>query len=109
IPEGGTRLAELETGYAHLIEPVQPSEVQQIEDSDNAYMDERLSSSLNYVGFNLNKEPFDNKLVRQAITMVINQDEMLEGIYEGFGLAATGPLPPGVFGHDENLESLPYV
>ncbi len=108
IPEGGTRLAELETGFAHLIEPVQPSEVAQVEASDNAYMDEKLSSSLNYVGFNLEKEPFNDKKVRQAITMLINQDEMLEGIYEGFGLAATGPLPPGVFGHDENLEPLPY-
>ena len=28
IPEGGTRVAELETGHAHIIEPVQPSEVE---------------------------------------------------------------------------------
>lgn len=108
IPDGGTRLAELETGYAHLIEPVQPSEVGQIEASDNAYMDDELSSSLNYVGFNLEKEPFNDPKVRQAITMLINKDEMLEGIYEGFGLVAKGPLAPGVFGYDENLEALSY-
>lgn len=108
IPEGGTRLAELETGFAHLIEPVQPSEVTQVESLDNAYFDEKLSSSLNYIGFNLEKEPFNKKEVRQAITMLINQDEILDGIYEGFGLAASGPLPPGVFGYDENLKPLPY-
>ncbi|AOV08468.1 glutathione ABC transporter substrate-binding protein [Sporosarcina ureilytica] len=108
IPEGGTRLAELETGYAHLIEPVQPSEVVLVEDSDNAFIDERLSSSLAYVGFNLEKEPFDNKLVRQAVTMLISQNDIIEGIYEGHGLAATGPLAPGVFGHAENLKPLPH-
>lgn len=86
IPEGGTRLAELETGYAHLIEPVQPSEVALIEDSDNAHVDERLSSSLAYVGFNLEKEPFNNKQVRQAVSMLISQDDILNGIYEGYGL-----------------------
>lgn len=108
IPEGGTRLAELETGYAHLIEPVQPSEAELVKNLDNAFFDEKLSSSLNYVGFNAEKAPFDNKLVRQAITMLINRDEILEGIYEGYGIAASGPLPPGVFGHDEKLEPLPY-
>ena len=108
IPEGGTRLAELETGYAHLIEPVQPSEVALIEDSDNAHVDERLSSSLAYVGFNLEKEPFNNKQVRQAVSMLISQDDILNGIYEGYGLAATGPLPPGVTGYSEKLEPLPY-
>lgn len=108
IPEGGTRLAELETGFAHLIEPVQPSEVGKVESLDNAHLDEKLSSSLNYIGFNLEKEPFDKKEVRQAITMLINREEILSGIYEGFGIAADGPLPPGVFGHDENLKPLPY-
>lgn len=108
IPEGGTRLAELERGFAHLIEPVQPSEAEQVRSLENAHFDEKLSSSLNYVGFNLEKEPFNKKEVRQAITMLINRDEILEGIYEGFGIAAKGPLPPGVFGHDKNLEPLPY-
>lgn len=108
IPEGGTRLAELETGYAHLIEPVQPSEVVLLEDSDDAYIDERLSSSLAYVGFNAEKAPFDNKKVRQAVSMLISQDDILNGIYEGHGLAATGPLPPGVTGFSEKLKPLPY-
>lgn len=108
IPEGGTRLAELETGYAHLIEPVQPSEVEQIEGSDVGYVDEKLSSTLAYVGFNLEKEPFDDKRVRQAVSMLVNTEDVLKGIYEGYGIEATGPLAPGVFGHDENLKPLSY-
>ncbi len=108
IPEGGTRLAELETGYAHLIEPVQPSEVAQIEDSDVGYVDEKLSSTLAYLGFNMEKEPFDDKRVRQAVSMLVNTEDVLKGIYEGYGIEATGPLAPGVFGHDENLKPLAY-
>ena len=86
IPEGGTRVAELKTGHAHIIEPVQPNEVQEINGSDNAKVDERISSSLNYLGFNIEKKPFDDVRVRQAITMLVNVDEVLEGVYEGFGL-----------------------
>lgn len=108
IPEGGTRLAELETGYAHLIEPVQPSEVAQIESSDIGVVDEKLSSTLAYVGFNLEKEPFNDKRVRQAVSMLVNTESILKGIYEGYGIEATGPLAPGVFGHDDSLKPLAY-
>lgn len=108
IPEGGTRLAELETGHAQLIEPVQPSEVPLVNDSGKAKVNEKISSSLSYVGFNLDKEPFNDVKVRQAISMLINQDDLLQGIYEGYGVAAVGPLAPGVFGYDDTMEPLAY-
>ncbi|MCZ2259007.1 glutathione ABC transporter substrate-binding protein [Sporosarcina sp. G11-34] len=108
IPEGGTRVAELKTGNAHIIEPVQPNEVQDINGSDNAHVDEKVSSSLNYLGFNIDKKPFDDVRVRQAITMLIDVDVVLEGVYEGFGLTANGPLAPGVFGYNEATTPLAY-
>jgi peptide/nickel transport system substrate-binding protein len=108
IPEGGTRLAELETGHAQIIEPVQPSEVQLIDGSEFGTVDNTTSSSLSYVSFNLEKAPFDNLKVRQAVSMLINQDDILNGIYEGYGVAAVGPLAPGVFGYDESMKPLSY-
>ena len=108
IPEGGTRLAELETGHAQIIEPVQPSEVSLIEGSDFGTVDNKVSSSLSYVAFNLEKEPFDNIKVRQAVSMLINQEDILDGIYEGHGVAAVGPLAPGVFGFNDAMKPLSY-
>ena len=108
IPEGGTRLAELETGHAQIIEPVQPSEVQLIDGSDYGLVDNKTGSSLSYVSFNVDKAPFDNVKVRQAISMLINQNDILEGIYEGHGVGAVGPLAPGVFGFDDSKKPLSY-
>lgn len=108
IPEGGTRLAELETGHAQIIEPVQPNEVPTINDSGKATVDVKTSSSLAYLGFNIDKEPFDNVKVRQAITMLINEQDINQGIYEGYGLPAVGPLAPNVFGYDESVKPLSY-
>lgn len=108
IPEGGTRLAELETGHAQIIEPVQPSEVSIVDDSGKAKIDETNSASLSYLGFNLDKEPFDDVRVRQAVSMLINLDDILNGIYEGHGVAATGPLAPSVFGYDDSIEPLSF-
>lgn len=108
IPEGGTRLAELETGHAQIIEPVQPNEVPTINDSGKAVVDVKTSSSLAYLGFNIDKEPFNNVKVRQAITMLINEQDINQGIYEGYGLPAVGPLAPNVFGYDESVKPLSY-
>lgn len=107
IPESGTRAAELETGYSHLIEPVQPNEVAGIEGTANS-VDVTVGSSLSYIGFNIEKKPFDDVRVRQAISMLVNQEEILEGIYDGFGIPAVGPLAPGVFGHNDTMKPLSY-
>lgn len=108
IPESGTRVAELETGYAHIIEPVQPTEVQQVNDSGKGKVDVKTSSSLSYIGFNVDQEPFNDIRVRQAISMLTNKDDILEGIYEGFGVDAIGPLAPGVFGYNEEKQPISY-
>ena len=108
IPESGTRVAELETGYAHIIEPMQPNEVGVVNDSGKAQVDVTNGLSLSYIGFNVEKEPFNEVKVRQAISMLVNKEEILEGIYDGFGIAAVGPLAPGVFGYNDSMSPLSY-
>ncbi|WP_342472673.1 glutathione ABC transporter substrate-binding protein [Metasolibacillus sp. FSL H7-0170] len=107
IPESATRVAELETGNAHIIEPIQPNEVALVESSPNS-VDVAPGSSLSYVGFNVEKEPFNDVRVRQAISMLVDQQMIIDGIYDGFGEAAIGPLAPNVFGYDSTLQPLTY-
>ena len=40
--------------------------------------------------------------------MLVNQEEILEGIYDGFGVKAIGPLAPGVFGYNKDTLPLSY-
>ncbi|SIT88962.1 glutathione ABC transporter substrate-binding protein [Edaphobacillus lindanitolerans] len=108
VPESATRAADLETGNAHIIDPVQPNEVDQINDSGSAKVNQELSRSLSYLGFNTQKAPFDDVRVRQAISMMVDNEEIVEGIYDGFGVPAKGPLSPGSFGYDENIKGLGY-
>lgn len=108
IPEDFTRIAELETGGADLIYPVSPADVGQIEGSDQTYVQQSKSSNLTYLGFNNEVEPFNKKEVRQAISMVINKENLIDGILDGIALPAKGPLAPTVFGYSENIDQLEY-
>lgn len=106
IPESATRNADLERGFVHVADPVQPIEVKEINDGDYGTVLQKPSSSLSYIGFNTEKAPFDDPKVRQAISMMVDKDEMIEGVYEGFGIPAIGPLAPGIFGYNEDMKPL---
>ncbi|GAB3055046.1 glutathione ABC transporter substrate-binding protein [Virgibacillus ainsalahensis] len=108
VPEDLTRIAELRSGDSHITNPLSPSDVAQIESTDGVSVQRQESSSLSYIGFNTEKEPFDDKRVRQAISMAIDKEQIIEGIYDGVGIPAKGPLAPGIFGYDEDLSGLEY-
>ncbi|MCL7749881.1 glutathione ABC transporter substrate-binding protein [Halalkalibacter alkaliphilus] len=108
VPEDLTRIAELETGAAHISDPLSPSDISRVEGTDGIHVNRQPSVSLSYIGFNVEKEPFDNPLVRQAISKAINKEAIIEGIYDGAGIPAIGPLAPDVFGYDETVSGLEY-
>jgi len=108
VPEDLTRISELITGDSHISMPLSPSDLEQVENTDGLHAQRTASSSLSFIGFNMSKKPFDDVRVRQAISMAINKEEIIDGIYNGVGIPAKGPLAPGIFGYDGNLEGLEY-
>lgn len=108
VSEDGTRVAELETGYAHIIDPVSPNDVSRIDGLPEAHINRQSTLSLSYIGFNMEKAPFDDLRVRQALSMAIDKDEIIQGIYDGIGIPAVGPLAPDVFGYDSSVSPIEY-
>ena len=108
VPETAARIAEIETGTSHVAGATEPTNVERIESHDAIELDQTPSLGLSYVRFNVEKEPLDDPLVRQAISHAIDREAIIDGIYEGVGTPAEGPLAPGVFGYDESVEGIQY-
>ncbi|TLS38641.1 glutathione ABC transporter substrate-binding protein [Pseudalkalibacillus caeni] len=108
IPEDATRIAMVETGEAHIAEPVPVTDVQRIEGSSSMKLNRSEGLGIDYVGFNVQKKPFDDVRVRQAINLATDTDVILEGVYNNVGTKATAPMGPGVWGHNPNLEGYGY-
>ncbi|RNF38106.1 glutathione ABC transporter substrate-binding protein [Planococcus salinus] len=108
VPDSQVRAADLETGNVHIIDPVQPNEVERINNSGVASVHQQASSSLAYLGFNTEKEPFNDPLVRQAISYAVDREAIISGIYDEFGIPAIGPLAPGIFGYTEDIDAIEY-
>lgn len=108
VPESLTRVSELETGFAHIIDPVMPSDMSRVDRMPNASLYRKSATSLAYLGFNTQKAPFDNANVRRAISMAVNKEDIVAGVYNNTGIAAVGPIAPGVFGFDDSVTPTPY-
>lgn len=103
VPDSTVRLAELETGYAHIIDPVQPVEVAQIEQAGTSHVVRQSASGISYLGYHVEKPPFNDVRVRQAINMAIDNTALVDGIYDGYAVEAIGPLGPDIFGYTNEL------
>lgn len=91
IPETSARIAELETGGVQIAADIDSSSVERLENGPDTAMAVKDSVRMAYLGFNMNKEPFDDIKVRQAISYAINREEIVEGVYDGMGITAKGP------------------
>ncbi len=57
-----------------------------------------------YLGFNLNKPPFDNVKVRQAFALSLDKQDWVEVILKGAGTVSDSFIPPGRPGYEKDLK-----
>ena len=74
-----------------------------------------VTASTFYMGFNMQDPVVGGdseaaRLLRRAISIAMDYEEFISIFANGRGLAAQGPLPPGIFGHREGEAGInPYV
>jgi len=60
-----------------------------------------------YLLINNKQEPLDDPLVRQAISLAIDRQDICDKVFEGTREPATGIVPPGIVGHEPG--AFPYA
>lgn len=99
IPEAAQRTIALETGEVDLAYDILPNDLSKIEDNAALTLYDAPSLTCFYVSMNMNKAPFDNQLVRDAINYAIDRELIVETIASGSGLPADAIIAPDVFGY----------
>ncbi|XUW99380.1 MAG: peptide ABC transporter substrate-binding protein [Dehalogenimonas sp.] len=64
--------------------------------------------SLSYIGFNVEKAPFDDPLIRKAFSMTVDLNKIVGLTFNDAVDAANGVLPTGIPGYDANSKSLGF-
>jgi peptide/nickel transport system substrate-binding protein len=108
IPEASTRLVELETGGIHLMGEVPGQELERLEDTEGIKIDSVIGTNYRILAMNTEREPFDDKNVRQAIAHAVDKQKIIDVVYPGVAIKAEGPLPPTSWAFDESFKGLQH-
>ncbi|MNY80437.1 Heme-binding protein A precursor [compost metagenome] len=54
--------------------------------------------NVGYLAFNTQKKPFDNVLVRQALSYAVDKKAIVAAVFKDSGTPAYSILPPGMLG-----------
>lgn len=79
--QSAQRLLELQSGQVHGIDNPGPDDIPSIEADSNLTLYPRNGFNIFYIGFNRDIAPFDNLLVRQAITFAIDRQRIVDQYY----------------------------
>jgi len=74
----------------------------------NADLKSGPSLDVFYIGFNTQEPPFDDPLVRRALSMAINREFLAHEFLLDLVVPANGVVPPGMPGYNESLAPIPF-
>lgn len=102
------RYAKLKTGECHVMAFPKPADLEQMQKDPQVQILKKEGLNVGYISFNVEKKPFDNKLVRQALNLAVNKEAILKSVYQGQGQVAKNPIPPILWSYNDKIKDYPY-
>lgn len=107
MPEANARLLALQAGDVDIA-MIDATNVAQVTSDANLQVLSATSNVVHYLGFNCTRAPFDNELVREAISYAIDKDSIVTAQLEGQGVAAHSFVGRGMNGYYDSFEYATY-
>jgi len=97
-----TALIALQNGEVDALPNPAPLDVVTIKNDKNLALYSAPSVTIVHMGLNCSIEPFNNKLVRQAIRYAIDKEAVFMGAQNGDGVIANSPLTENMSGYNKD-------
>jgi ABC-type transport system substrate-binding protein len=105
-------LSELDVGTAYIVEMADSADKAAEYEEKGIQLPTAIEANNRYLGFNMldpvvgdgdtPEQSARNRKLRQALSIAIDWEEYIAIFEKGQGMAAQGPLPPGLFGYRED-------
>ncbi len=107
VREDATRVALLETGEAQIVDNIPGTEVPRLQKDGRVKIKLNASTRVAHIGINVQKPPFNNVKVRQALNYAVYRRAIVRGVLHDVGVPVTTVLSPATWGYAE-LGMYPY-
>lgn len=107
VPEYSTAVSMLQTGEVQFIDNITSEHLPRIESMKNVDVEKKEGTPVYYLGFNMEKEPFNDQKFRQAVSHAIDREAYVKQL-GGLGIKNDSTIGPKVFGYDEEAKDAGY-
>ena len=108
IPDATARWLALQKGEVDIIDFPAADDLPAMEADPNVQLIQQAGLNVGYLALNTDKEPYDDKRVRQAMNYAVNRQEIIDAVYGSAGRTAKNPIPPTMWSYNEDIEPYPY-
>ena len=109
VPDNSARVVALESGDLDLVlSPLSPQDVTRLATKTGFKVNRIPAAGYTYISLNTSDPILSDVKVRQAISFLVNRQQITDTIYKGIGKVAKGPIPPGMWAFTEDLPSYDY-
>ena len=110
VPEPSTRVERLRAGSLDVtaLEPRQADDLRREAASTGVRVLSVRGRSYDFIGYNSGDPLFSSPKVRQALTLAIDRQSLIDALCFGFAEVFEGPFPPMLWAHDPSRPVTPF-
>jgi ABC-type transport system substrate-binding protein len=108
IPDATARYLALKNGEVDVIDFPSADDLELMAEDANIELIQQPGLNVGYIAMNCEKEPFDNKLVRQAMNYAVDRQAIIDAVYGSAGQVAKNPIPPTMWSYNDDIVPYPY-
>ncbi|AKB33320.1 Oligopeptide ABC transporter, periplasmic oligopeptide-binding protein OppA [Methanosarcina siciliae HI350] len=108
MPEALTRKMLLDSKEIQIAMILSPEIAEEYTEKDGYTVLQQPIARVRMLGFNTEKEPFDDQRVRQAVNYAIDREAIVTYVLHGYGTTAAGLFPPGFYWANEEIAPYTY-
>ncbi len=112
VPNQETQVIEFLAGRLDLLPTsLKVEDIEQLQSDESLVIYSHLRLAYDFLGFNMKRKdsPLANKNVRQALSMILDREQVVENLLLGYGRVAPGPLSPLQFAFNQELRGQPFA
>jgi peptide/nickel transport system substrate-binding protein len=96
------------SGGIDVLPSVRPNDAKRVLDDGKFRLFNCRSRAYGYVGYNCAKFPFDDAVVRKALTLSTDREDLVESIYLGYAVQGYSPIIASLWANDRSITPWPH-
>lgn len=107
-PNASVRYAKLQKNECQVMAYPNPADLEHMRQDKNIILMQQPGLNVGYLAFNVEKKPLDNQKVRQALSMAVNKDEIIDAVYQGAGHKEKNLIPPMMWSYNDEVKDYEF-